>query len=60
MACSNCGFPIEDITEGRGGIQEGQFEEVYVCGQCEARGKIQGDAAEPSHKWTRMGQVFEA
>jgi len=57
-ACANCGGVVK-LTESNGGTKEGHFTEIHECINCDATGRISGDAGDMAENWNRYGAVFE-
>lgn len=58
MACKQCGGSL-NLTESNGGTTEGRFSETYACVNCNAFGRIEGNAGSKPESWNYYGQVFQ-
>jgi hypothetical protein len=57
-SCNCCGSNNVSVTQSYGAIDRGEFEEQWRCGDCNAKGWIEGEASNHPAQWRRKGALF--
>ncbi len=58
--CAKCGKNTIEVESSKGGTDIGRFTEKYTCSNnnCDATGRISGDASKDTDSWMQRGDIF--